>query len=80
MVLHGGSGIPDEQVREAVALGFNNVHVSTELRVAYTRALRDVLAGMPDETTPYKFYEPVVLAVRDVVFEKLRLLGSINRV
>ncbi|MBI2039052.1 MAG: ketose-bisphosphate aldolase [Candidatus Niyogibacteria bacterium] len=80
LVLHGGSGIPDDQMRRAIELGFNNIHVSTEIRVAYTDALRAALAAMPDETTPYKFYKPVVEAVRIKAMEKLQLFGSINRI
>ncbi|MBI1957314.1 MAG: class II fructose-bisphosphate aldolase [Candidatus Niyogibacteria bacterium] len=80
LVLHGGSGIPDDQMRRAIELGFNNIHVSTEIRVAYTDALRAALSAMPDETTPYKFYKPVVGSVRVKTMEKLQLFGSINRV
>ncbi|MBI5787217.1 MAG: class II fructose-bisphosphate aldolase family protein [Candidatus Niyogibacteria bacterium] len=78
LVLHGGSGIPDDQMREAVKLGFNNVHVSTELRAAYTDALRKMLAAAPEETTPYKIYAPVVEAVSVKVSEKLELFKGIN--
>ena len=78
MVLHGGSGIPDDQMREAVKLGFNNVHVSTEIRVAYVDALRKMLAAAPEETTPYKLYKPVIEAVAVKVSEKLELFGSVN--
>src|SRR3989344_6070624 len=78
MVLHGGSGIPDDQMREAVRLGFNNVHVSTELRAAYTDALRKMLAAASEETTPYKIYGPVVEAVSVKVAEKLELFKGID--
>ena len=79
MVLHGGSGIPDDQMREAVRLGFNNIHVSTEIRVAYADALRAALVKMPDETAPYKFYAPVIEAVRVKTMQKLQLFGSVNK-
>ncbi len=79
MVLHGGSGIPDEQMREAVKSGFNNIHISTEIRAAYVDALRKMLQAAPEETTPYKIYKPVVEAVSAKVLEKLELFGSMNR-
>ncbi len=75
-VLHGGSGTSHEQIRQAVQLGMNNVHISTELRVAYTEALRKSLADHPDETTPYKLLPDVVDAVKKVVFQKLVLFGT----
>lgn len=80
MVLHGGSGIPDDQMLEAVKLGFNNIHVSTEIRVVYVDALRKMLALAPEETTPYKIYAPVAEAVSVKVSEKLELFGSINKI
>ena len=80
MVLHGGSGIPDDQMREAVKLGFNNIHISTEIRVTYVDALKKMLAAAPEETTPYKLYKPVIEAVSAKVSEKLELFGSINKI
>lgn len=79
MVLHGGSGIPDEQMREGIRLGFNNVHVSTELRIAYTEALHAALATHPDEIAPYKYTTDAITAVQQKVEEKLQLFGSVNR-
>lgn len=75
MVLHGGSGIPDEQIREAIKAGISNIHVNTEIRTAYAEALRKFLANNPEETTPYKILAPTVEAVQKKVEEKLRLFG-----
>jgi len=72
-VLHGGSGIPVSQVKAAIEAGMNNVHVSTEIRVAYMQALRQSLAASPDETTPYKLMSPAVEAVKQKVLEKFAL-------
>lgn len=80
MVMHGGSGIPDEQMKEAIEFGFNNIHVSTEIRVAYVDALRKMLQAAPEETTPYKIYKPVAEAVSQKVAEKLELFGSVKKV
>jgi len=76
MVLHGGSGIPDEQIKEAIKAGIANIHVNTEIRVAYAEALRKFLAENPEETTPYKIMAPVLEAVREKVEEKLRLFNN----
>lgn len=79
MTLHGGSGISDDQVRSAIAAGINNIHINTEIRVAFVDALRKSIADNPEETTPYKLYPPVIAAVRQKVEEKLRLFGAINK-
>jgi fructose-bisphosphate aldolase class II len=76
IVLHGGSGVPDEQICKAVALGVAKINVDTELRQAFTQGMAEVLNNDPEE---------FVLAVslgrgRDVmkerVVEKIRLFGS----
>lgn len=75
MVLHGGSGIPDNQIKEAIKAGIANIHVNTEIRTAYVNALRKFLAENPEETTPYKILAPAVEAARKKVEEKLKLFG-----
>ena len=80
LVLHGGSAIPDDQIKEAIKCGINNIHINTELRVAYTEALRKFLAEHPDETTPYKFFAPVIEAVKQKAAEKITLFGSKSKI
>lgn len=75
MVLHGGSGIPNEQIKEAIKAGISNIHINTEIRTAYAEALRKFLAENPEETTPYKILAPAVEAVKNKVIEKLKLFG-----
>ena len=78
MVLHGGSGIPDEQIKEAIKAGIANIHINTEIRTAYTEALRKFLADNPEEAMPYKILAPTVEAARKKVEEKLKLFGNVN--
>jgi len=80
LVLHGGSGIPGEQVRKAVSLGMNNVHINTEIRIAYADSLRRTLADNPEETTPYKIFPQVLTAMEDVIGNKIKLFGANDRI
>lgn len=75
LVLHGGSGIPDEQIRAAIAGGIRKINVNTELRVAFHDALKTTLIATA-ETTPYKFLPPAIDAVARVVEGKIKLFGS----
>ncbi|MCK6462513.1 MAG: class II fructose-bisphosphate aldolase [Candidatus Pacebacteria bacterium] len=75
LVLHGGSGIPDVQIKEAIKVGIANIHVNTEIRVAYAETLRKFLAENPEETTPYKILAPAAESVEKKVEEKLKLFG-----
>jgi fructose-bisphosphate aldolase class II len=80
LVLHGGSGISENDIKKAVELGVVKINVNTELRVAYKEAMAKELAGAPEETTPYKILEPSLEAVKKVVEEKIKLFGSENRI
>ena len=73
--MHGGSGVKEEDVREAVKGGIVKVNVNTELRLAWSEALRDSLAKNPEEIVPYKVLIPVVEQVQEVVENKIKLLG-----
>ena len=80
LVLHGGSGIPEDNVKEAVKIGINIIHINTELRLAFSNTLRKVLEENPEETTPYKYMPKVIEAVQKVVEEKIKLFGSVNKI
>jgi len=74
LVLHGASGNSNEEVVACVKAGVAVVHINTELRVAYRDALRASL--QKDETTPYKFLEPAVVAMQAYVAQKLLLFAG----
>jgi fructose-bisphosphate aldolase class II len=80
LVLHGGSGISDEDIKRAIAAGIAKINVNTELRVAYHNALEKEMKERPDETTPYKILEPSLEAVKKVAEEKIKLFGSDNKI
>lgn len=79
LVLHGGSGTPDDQIKEAIKAGINNIHINTEIRVAWAGAILKFLEENPEETTPYKILTPVIEAVREKAIEKIKLFGAGNR-
>ena len=76
LVLHAGSGIPDDQIKAAIEAGIANIHINTDIRVAYAEALRKELSEKPDETTPYKFDAPARDALKRLIMEKLRLFQN----
>lgn len=75
LVLHGGSDTSDDQLKEAIHQGISNIHISTELRLAYSNALRKFLMDNPEETTPYKMFPGVIDSVKKVVKERLALFA-----
>jgi len=75
LVLHGGSGIVDENFTAAIEAGISTIHINTEIRIAYRDAARDSLAEHPDEVAPYRIMKPAVEAVQKVVDARLRLFS-----
>ena len=75
LVLHGGSGIPDEMIRKTIELGICKVNFATELRAAMTAAVRQALK---DESIidPKKFMAPGREAVKSLCMHKIGLCGS----
>lgn len=80
LVLHGGSGIDDEQLKTSIKAGIANIHISTELRMAFTEALKKTLAEELDEVAMYKLDKSANEAMKELVVEKLKLFGSVNRI
>ncbi len=80
LVLHGGSGIPEDQVRAAIKAGIANVHINTDLRAAYAGELKNELNAAQEEVAMYKLDESALLAMKEVVKQKLTLFGSVNRI
>jgi fructose-bisphosphate aldolase class II len=76
LTLHGGSGTDDNDFRRAIAAGINVIHINTELRVAWRRALEASLAGKPEEVVPYKILPSVVEAVKEVAKSRLKLFNG----
>lgn len=83
LVLHGGSGIPDEQVREAISLGVAKINVNSEKQWAYAKALKEFFATGKDAekkgTDPRTINGYGMKAVAAVVREKIELFGSSNK-
>ena len=75
LVLHGGSGQGDDEVRAAIKAGMAIVHVNTELRIAYRTGLMKSLSDDPDQVAPYKYMKPAKLAMQAVVSEKLKVFN-----
>lgn len=78
LVLHGGSGDPPEELKAAIRAGIANIHISTDLRVAYVDALRREIAK--DEVAPYKIMGPVIDAVKKIAVQNIRLFESDGKV
>ena len=80
LVLHGASGLSDEDVRECVERGMCKVNFATELRVAYTDAGKKLLAEKPDTFDPKKLGTVGMEAVKYLVMERMKVCGCDHKV
>ncbi len=78
LVLHGGSGTRDDDIKKAIKLGIVKININTELRIAYTRALKSNFRKKTEENTPYKYLPRAIDAVQKKVGEKIKLFGIKN--
>src|SRR3989344_6707863 len=72
-VLHGASGLKDEDVVTSIKAGITNVNFNTELRVAYRNEIDKQFHEHPNETTPYKYLGPAVEEVKKLVAQKIKM-------
>lgn len=76
LVLHGASGLSNENIKEAIVGGVSLIHVSTELRVAWRRGVTKSLGEYPDEMAPYKILKEAHANVEAVVKDKIKLFSG----
>ncbi|MGL5630285.1 MAG: class II fructose-1,6-bisphosphate aldolase [Mycoplasmoidaceae bacterium] len=83
LVLHGGTGIPEDQILKAIKNGVSKINVNTECQIAFTKELKNYLINNNDEKDkgfdPRKVLKPGVDAITQVVFEKINLFGSAGK-
>ncbi len=77
LVLHGGSGITDEEFRNAINAGISIIHINTELRVAYKEGLQDYLSEHEDEIAPYKYLAAGKAAMQKQIESRLSLFAGL---
>lgn len=83
LVLHGGSGIPTDQIKKAISLGVSKINVNTECQLAFAEATRKYIeAGKDIEGKgfdPRKLLNPGFNAIKAMVHEKIDIFGSRNK-
>jgi fructose-bisphosphate aldolase class II len=78
LVLHGGSGISDQNFKDAIQAGICMIHINTEIRLAFRDAVKKYLDEHPNEVAPYKIMGGSIAAVQEVVTARLKLFNNIQ--
>jgi fructose-bisphosphate aldolase class II len=83
LVLHGGTGIPEDQIKKAISLGVSKINVNTECQLAFAEATRKYIEAGKDLEgkgfDPRKLLAPGTDAIKATVREKMELFGSVNK-
>ena len=83
LVLHGGTGIPDDQIKKAISLGVAKINVNTECQLVFAEATRGYIEAGKDQQgkgfDPRKLLAPGFDAICAKVEEKMRLFGSVDK-
>ena len=83
LVLHGGSGIPEDMVKKAIGLGVSKINVNTECQLVFAAATREYIEAGKDRQgkgfDPRKLLLPGTEAIKAKVKEKMELFGSIDK-
>jgi tagatose 1,6-diphosphate aldolase GatY/KbaY len=79
LVLHGTSGVPDEQVRDCVSRGICKVNYATDLRIAFTKGVKAYMEEHPTEFDPKKYSAAGMKEVTAYVKQKMEVVGSVGK-
>ena len=83
LVLHGGSGIPADQIAKAISLGVSKINVNTECQIAFAEATRKYIEEGKDQVgkgfDPRKLLAPGAAAIQQCVKEKMEIFGCIGK-
>ena len=83
LVLHGGTGIPDDMIKKAIALGVSKINVNTECQLVFAEATRKYIEAGKDKQgkgfDPRKLLAPGTEAIKAKVKEKMEIFGSVGK-
>ena len=79
LVLHGGSGIPDELIKKSISCGITKININTELQIVWSKAMRSFLDKNKEIYDPRKVIKSGEMAMKEMIKEKVFLFGSNNK-
>ncbi len=77
--IQGAKGVPYDILKESVKYGINKVNTDTDLRVAFIAELRKTLYNDKPQIDPRKLFKPAMAAIKEVVMERMEVLGSVGK-
>jgi len=75
LVLHGASGVNDEEVRKGISAGICKINIDTRIRMIFTEKIREIIKMNPQEIDPRKLLGPAREVAKEVIRERMRVFG-----
>jgi fructose-bisphosphate aldolase class II len=75
LVLHGASGVNDEEVRKGISAGICKINIDTRIRMIFTKKIREIIKMNPQEIDPRKLLGPAREVAKEVIRERMRVFG-----
>jgi len=79
LVLHGGTGIYDKQIKEAILCGISKININTDLQIVWSNAVKDFISNNPNVYDPRKIIASGKTSIQNKIREKILLFGSNNK-
>jgi fructose-bisphosphate aldolase class II len=75
LVLHGASGVNDDEVRKGIAAGICKINIDTRIRMIFTKKMKEILEKDPDQIDPRKILGPAKDAAKEIIRDRIRVFG-----
>ena len=75
LVLHGASGVNDDEVRKGIAAGICKINIDTRIRMIFTKKMKEVLEENPNQIDPRKILGPAKDAAKEIIRDRMRVFG-----
>lgn len=80
LVLHGGTGIPDEDIKKAIQNGITKININTELQVKWSKGIKEYIENNKEVYDPRKIISSGEENIKKVIQDKLHILGCCNKI
>ena len=75
LVLHGASGVNDEEIKKGIAAGICKINIDTRIRMIFTKKMKEMLEENPNQIDPRKILGPAKDAAKEIIRDRIRVFG-----
>ena len=79
LVLHGASGVNDDEVRKGITAGICKINIDTRIRMIFTKKMKEILDENPNQIDPRKILEPAKEAAKEIIRDRMRVFGCCGK-